>query len=320
MATTPDPNAPSFKQLTPKQQIAARYPAFSGLFGTDQEKAALVAEFGQQLVDLLLDVVNHPKNYDLVSTEGIKAFDALVSTTDYVKNTIKTQREFELMSPTEQEDLIKKRMELMADKYGELGIDQTKLRELATTASKNGYAVGSISERHMVNMAVAKTSQTGAGVLSSSTEAQTLRDIAKSYNYRPANLDKIIQNIMTGTPDENGVVQTADSLKQAAKQTALGMYPHLKMQLDAGSTLEDVFGTYKQMAASLLEVPDSSIDLSNPLYAAALGKPDTGVMSLGDWETLVKSDRRYGYQYTKKANQDASNMAFAISRAFGKVQ
>ena len=55
MAVTPNP----------KQQIIARFPAFAGLFGTDQEKAALVAEFGQDFVDLLLDVVNNPKNYDL---------------------------------------------------------------------------------------------------------------------------------------------------------------------------------------------------------------------------------------------------------------
>ena len=92
MAVTPNP----------KQQIIARFPAFAGLFGTDQEKAALVAEFGQDLVDLLLDVVNNPKNYDLTTTDGIKAFDAQVSATSYVRNTDRTRREFELLSPADQ--------------------------------------------------------------------------------------------------------------------------------------------------------------------------------------------------------------------------
>jgi hypothetical protein len=60
--------------------------------------------------------------------------------------------------------------------------------------------------------------------------------------------------------------------------------------------------------------------MSSPLYAAALGTPETGVMSLSNWETMIKSDRRYGYQYTKQANKDATDLGLLIARAFGEVQ
>ena len=160
MAVTPNP----------KQQIIARFPAFAGLFGTDQEKAALVAEFGQDFVDLLLDVVNNPKNYDLTTTDGIKAFDAQVSATSYVRNTDKTRREFELLSPADQEEKIKLRIEQLAADYGQLAINQKDLRTLAIAAEKGGFGAGSISEQHLMY-----GSKSGTKVLGQTSQADALK-------------------------------------------------------------------------------------------------------------------------------------------------
>jgi hypothetical protein len=305
MATTPNP----------KQQIIARFPAFAGLFGTDQERAALVAEFGQDLVDLLLDVVNNPKNYDLTTTDGIKAFDAQVSATSYVVNTDRTRREFELLSPADQEAKIKLRVEQLAADYGQLALNQNELRALAITAEKGGFKAGSISEQHLLY-----SSKSGTKVLGTTSQADALKKIARDYNYKPSNLDEMVDSILTGKPGKDGVVLTEDSLRQAAKAQAMAMYPHLKMQLDNGSTLSDVFGTYRSAAANLLEVPEDQISMSDPLYADALGTSDSGPMSLSAWTAKVKSDRRYGYQYTKQANQDAVDLGSLISRAFGARQ
>jgi hypothetical protein len=41
-------------------------------------------------------------------------------------------------------------------------------------------------------------------------------------------------------------------------------------------------------------------------------------MSLSDWETKLKSDQKYGYQYTSTANKDATNLALTIASAFGR--
>lgn len=305
MAVTPNP----------KQQIIARFPAFAGLFGTDQEKAALVAEFGQDLVDLLLDVVNNPKNYDLTTTDGIKAFDAQVSATSYVRNTDRTRREFELLSPADQEAKIKLRIEQLAADYGQLGINQNDLRTLAITAEKGGFKAGSISEQHLMY-----GSKSGTTVLGQTSQADALKKIAKDYNYKPTNLDSMIDAILTGKPNKDGVVMTEDSFRNAAKAQALAMYPHLKMQLDNGSTLADVFGTYRSTAANLLEVPEDQISMSDPLYADALGTSTEGPMSISAWTAKIKSDRRYGYQYTKQANQDVVDLGSLISRAFGARQ
>lgn len=314
MAETPAPKA------TPREQVIARFPAFVGLFGTDQERAALVAEFGQDLVDLLLDVVNNPKNYDFTTAEGQRAFDAKVSGTKYVLNTIESQRKFELLAAPERENKIKLRVEQLAEQYGELGLNQTQLRDIAIKAEKGGLTAGSISERHLVYSSTSQMGKTGIGMVSSTSDADKIRKIARDYGYRPVDLDEKIQQILTGTPNKEGVVLTEEAFIKQAKSQAMGMYPHLKMQLDNGSTLSDIFGSYKSLAANILETTEDSIDMSSPLYAAALGTPETGVMSLSNWETMIKSDRRYGYQYTKQANKDATDLGLLIARAFGEVQ
>jgi hypothetical protein len=43
-------------------------------------------------------------------------------------------------------------------------------------------------------------------------------------------------------------------------------------------------------------------------------------MSLSDWTNKIKSDPSFGYQYTNKANQDATDLALTLARAFGKVK
>jgi hypothetical protein len=42
-------------------------------------------------------------------------------------------------------------------------------------------------------------------------------------------------------------------------------------------------------------------------------------LSLSEWVTTVKSDPTFGWQYTKQANQQATDIALSLARAFGKV-
>jgi hypothetical protein len=41
---------------------------------------------------------------------------------------------------------------------------------------------------------------------------------------------------------------------------------------------------------------------------------------LGEWRQTLRTDPSYGYQYTKKANREATDLAMMIARAFGKVK
>jgi hypothetical protein len=50
----------------------------------------------------------------------------------------------------------------------------------------------------------------------------------------------------------------------------------------------------------------------------AAGNPS--LMSLGEWQTMLKTNSDYGWQYTKAANSQALDTATMIARTFGKVQ
>ena len=108
-----------------------------------------------------------------------------------------------------------------------------------------------------------------------------------------------------------------ESFTQAAKEQAIGGYGHLRPQLEAGSTLADIFGGYKNTIARTLELEPSAIDVSNPKYARFLGTPETGQMSLADAETYIKTHDEYKYYETKKANRDAMSMSAMFDRMFG---
>jgi hypothetical protein len=57
---------------------------------------------------------------------------------------------------------------------------------------------------------------------------------------------------LTGTPEAGSTVAlTEQQLKERAKLALLGEMPHLKTQIDAGLTLNNVFKNYQSVAAEI---------------------------------------------------------------------
>lgn len=152
-----------------------------------------------------------------------------------------------------------------------------------------------------------------------STEANTLKQLAKSYNY--AISDAELQAVLTGAPMPGGGKPISqDELLNKMKLSAKGVLPHLSDQIDAGLTLKDISENYKQYAAQILERDPNQIDMFKGPFLDAFGNKETGQMALSDWVAKLKSDPRYGYQNTKAANRDAQSLALTIAKAFGKVR
>jgi hypothetical protein len=149
-------------------------------------------------------------------------------------------------------------------------------------------------------------------------DADRIREIGRAYNYNVS--DSELKSILTGAPTAAGVVLTEEGLRQKAQNWAKGAMPQLADQIDRGLTLEEIGGNYQKYAAQILEQPEDKIDMFSGPYLQAFGTKETGQMSLGDWIERLKSDSRFGWQYTKQANQQATDVALSIARAFGKVQ
>lgn len=152
-----------------------------------------------------------------------------------------------------------------------------------------------------------------------SAEAQTIKMLARGYNYPIS--DNEVKAVLTGTADPmTKQVISQDQLLNKMKLAAKGGFPQLAQQIDAGLSLTDIGKTYQAYAGSVLEKDPNSIDMFSGPFLQAFGNAKDGQLSLTDWTSKLKTDSRFGYQYTKQANKDAASIAFAIAKAFGKVQ
>jgi hypothetical protein len=192
------------------------------------------------------------------------------------------------------------------------------LTEVATAVARNGLT--GLGEKQAVFNATFKSPITSGqqGRALSGADADRIRKIGRAYNFKVS--DDQVQSILTGVPEAGtGQVLTEEGLRQRLQRAAKGAMPQLADQIDAGLSLEDISGNYRRYAADLLERSEDEIDMFSGPYLKAFGSKDGGQLSLSEWVTTVKSDPTFGWQYTKQANQQATDIALSLARAFGKV-
>lgn len=317
MATAPNPAPPKPKEGW-RTVFAKRYPQYASMVdgGAGEQQARAV--FGDEFVNIIYDLARNPKNYSLDTEAGRAAFDALVMATPYYQQTSGSKRSFDSMTPGEQEERVtQKRIEILT-RYGDYYLSVQEVDRLAKEAARSNLVETGLD--YFVAQRVGKR-RTGRQDLLSGTDAEMVRKIAAAYGYAPKDLDDQIMSVVTGEVySPTGSVLTADAIRNKAKQVAKGAYYHLSNQLDAGLTIDDIFSSYRDVAARVLERDPDTVKFNDPLFAEALSPVEGQQMTLGDWERKIKSDDRYGYQYTTEANKAATNIGLAIARAFGKYR
>jgi hypothetical protein len=289
------------------------YPAYSD-WTTDQ----VVSYFGQDFVDIIKSTVESGIEY---SDEELKA---LLKSTTYFNSVSDKQYKFDTLRDGEQQALIETSKRAIVDQFGDVGLSATDLAEIAKTAARSGLTGTGLKQTvyqyafRKGGMATAPTSPAMATRALEGSDADAIRKSARAYGYQVS--DAEVEAALTGGM-YNGLAVSKDSILEKAQKAAKGKYFHLADQIDAGLSLDDIFGTYKKYAATLLEVDENEIDyLSDPKWSDAFGSKDTGQLSLTDWTQKIKSDSKFGWQFTKQANDQATDIALTLARAFGKVQ
>jgi hypothetical protein len=289
------------------------YPAYSD-WTTDQ----VVSYFGQDFVDIIKSTVESGVEY---SNEELKA---LLKNTTYFNSVSDKQYKFDTLRDGEQNALIETSKRAIVDEFGDVGLSETDLAEIAKTAARSGLTGTGLKQTvyqyafRKGGMATAPTSPAMATRALEGSDADAIRKSARAYGYQVS--DAEVEAALTGGM-YNGLAVSKDSILEKAQKAAKGKYFHLADQIDAGLSLDDIFGTYKKYAAALLEVDENEIDyLSDPKWSDAFGSKDTGQLSLTDWTQKIKSDSKFGWQFTKQANDQATDIALTLARAFGKVQ
>ena len=289
------------------------YPSYS-----DWTTTAVTEHFGQDFIDILNTVAQGTIEY---SDEELKA---LLKNTKYFTAVTDKQYSFDSQRKGVQDDLVATARRAITTDYADIGLSETDLADLSKTVARSGLTGTGLKQavyQYAFRRAAAAPAMTDTKMATNvlqGADADAIRQSARAYGYPVS--DAEVQAALTGGM-YNGVAVSSESILQKAQKLAKGDYFHLSDQIDAGLSLEDIFGNYKRYAANVLELDESQIDFNkDPKWRAAFGTRESGQMGLGDWVTKLKSDESFGWQFTKQANQQATDIGLTLARAFGKVK
>lgn len=147
--------------------------------------------------------------------------------------------------------------------------------------------------------------------------AVNLRTLADKYgiNLNGKDLNSYATQVITGETTQQ---QITDNFRNLAKT----LYPSLANQLDSGMTVMDIAQPYQNIAAQILEVDPTTIDISKPKYGKLFDftpqqNGQSRMMSQTEWTKYVRSLPEW--KKTDNYRQAYSSMANNLARVFGKV-
>lgn len=229
------------------------------------------------------------------------------------------KRRFEGTSFTQELSLKKINRELISS-VGSFSWGSGQLGKFLNKANQFGYTGDSLKQAAYQELLV-KDPTTGSyknpnavNEVRASSPYLRLKKIGTAY-LSPLSDDRIIESLTGGISE--------DDVLRISREKAKALYPHLAKQIDAGLTLNDLAYDYQRTAADLLELTPDQIDMSKGKFNLALKSGEGGkerMMSTSEWIQTIKSDADFGWQYTKQANDQATNVALSIAKAFGKVK
>jgi len=311
---TPDKTTKQ-KKADWRAAFVSKYPQYAKIIDGGAGEAESRSVFGNELIDLILDAAQNPENYMLDTEAGAAAFDSKVFATPYYNQTADSAKAFDALTDGERADKILKNKATIASKYGDLGLTESELNTITESATKRNLSGASLD--YYINT-VAASRPRGKQDLLSSLDAAAYKKVAAAYGYKPQDLDDEILAAIQGK-QYNGSIPTLDSIKAKGMQLAKAAHFQLAPQLDAGLTLSEIFDPYKEIASRTLELAPESIDFTDPKFRAAFGTMNERPPTLGEWQDMIKSDSKYGYENTKQAKSDAVRMVTTMARVFGEV-
>jgi hypothetical protein len=278
--------------------------------------------FGQDMINLMVEAAKPNGRFMGLTTDAsVAAFQKAIKQTTYWQTTETAAKNFDQAIGVDRDRIINNKKLEIANSYGDVSFDDATLTQLATNAARLGLT--GLGLQQAVYAGALKPgaggSQTAlAGRVLQGADADRIRSIGRSWNTKIS--DSQVQAILTGKADPaTGLVLTEDGLREQLQAKWKGAMPHLRDQFDAGLTLDQIGSSYKSYASQLLETPEDQINMFEGPYLQAFDNGEGGQLSLSQWIEKVKTDSRFGWQYTKQANQQATDIALSLARAFGKV-
>lgn len=249
-------------------------------------------------------------------TWSTERFQAAIRDTNWWKTNSETMRQAQILKKTDPatyQAAIEAEMVKVQQLAAEVGaaVPQSRLKKIAETAVATGA-----DEDHLRDTLAKYVNFTKDGTLHGEAGMHefTMKQYAANMGI---NLDD--QTIKNQAQRVIRKVATTQDFESDVREHAKSMYPGYATQLDAGMTMKDIASPYMQMMSQTLDLPDTDIELTDPLIKRALnglsadGKP-TGV-SLTDFQQVLRNDPRWSK--SQQARDSAMSAGVKVLKDMG---
>ena len=263
---------------------------------------------GEALLDDPIYGAELKKVFDLYKTNKLAAVD-LLSKTKWAK--LDTDVRDRYLMKLENSDLYKERLRSWL-----LGI-KPKLKQnglTLTDAQLEDYYKRGIDDLTIFDEALSgakfqpgKTGGTQAGFYNELLKTATANGISTTLLPKVLgfdSIDQVLKELQTGASLEDFNQKIRNYAKAAVPEWA-------KKLIDQGSDLTDIISPYRATMADELELPYTSIDVTDSVIQNALSSN----MSLAEMRKQLRQDSRW--QYTDRAKESVSDAALKVLKDFG---
>jgi hypothetical protein len=283
----------------------------SGVISFEKTEATFRKMFPSQAWLLDLDRSKYPTMFALIqravdgrmyeTQQGLERFAAELKNTDFYTELATTDKIREIKAIT-----------------GDFGFEESNFNKFLTTSMNMGWE-GETLKAETYKEVFRKDDQgnylntTAVQRAKKSNEYLAVAKIGKSYFNNIS--DETIESRLTGVLND-------EDIQRQQRELAKSKYAHLGNLIDQGFTLSSLASGFQQQAASLLEKDVNTIDMSQADFEAAYNYGEPGqkrMMTNGEWEIMLRSNAKFGWDKTNNAKAEARQLATTISQAFGKV-
>lgn len=247
-------------------------------------------------------------------------FQYEIEQTDWWKTTTEAARVFDMEEATDPATVqtkIDNRVSTISQYALQFGVrlSSETASQLARDSLRGGWSE-QILQTAITNEATKSTS--GVSQLRAGYIGQQIQASANSYGVRlgDTELNSWVQKWASGA-------ESKESVDAAMREWSKVLYPSISTYIDQGRTFQDVVSPYKSIAAGLLELDPNQIDFTEPKWLAAISQEDKNgqqkLMSASQWQREIRTNRDFGFEFTKQAQDQAYAIANQMAELFGRV-
>ena len=259
---------------------------------------------------------------------GQDAAKTILKNADWSQKFGATAREFllrEKTDPATAQELVSKKMDELREALNEVGgkASEDEIKNMARVSLMGGRLVDGKFQAQSadeVRKWVARTIDFDGTLKGPVRKIQNnVRDLAFNYGFSDLMGGRINDWVKDNTRAVAAGDLTIEDVEDQMKNFAIGRFPALTKQLQAGISLVDLVAPYKNTLAGMLEIDEGSVSLADSLMERALGSlggdGQQSLMPLWEFKQQIRKDPRW--LSTDQAVSTYNNIGVQIARDFG---